>query len=97
MFWTFVVVCHLVQPHIRRMVIDEERKYILTNYEQVKRGSKATNTDHATEFLDLDLKVVTEKPERRTIWNFKHKESQNNFKIQTSETVQFSNCFKNKA
>ena len=84
----FFVVCHLVRPHIRRMVIDEERKYILTNYEQVKRGSKATNTDHATEFLDLDLKVVTEKPERRTIWNFKHKELQNNFKIQTSETVQ---------
>ena len=48
----------------------------LTNYEQVKRGVKATDTDRATEFIDLDLKVVTEKPVRHKIWNFKHKESQ---------------------
>ena len=80
----FFIVCHLVLPHVQRMVIDEERKYILTNYEQVKRGVKATDTDHATEFIDLDLKVVTEKPVRRTIWNFKQKESQEKFRIQTS-------------
>ena len=58
----FFVVCDLVRPHITKMVIDENGKYILTNYEQVKYGGKASSSDHATQYLDLDLKVVTEKP-----------------------------------
>ena len=52
----FFVVCHLVLPHVTRMVVDEEKKFILTNYEQVRKGGKAADTDHATEFIDLDLK-----------------------------------------
>ena len=38
----FFVVCHLVLPHIRRMVIEEERKYILTNYEEVLKQQTLT-------------------------------------------------------
>ena len=77
------------------MVIDEEKKYILTNYEQVRKGGKAADTDHATEFIDLDLKVITEKPIRREIWNMKNQESQNIFKKQTSQTEDFTKCFEN--
>ena len=89
----FFVVCHLVLPHVTRMVVDEEKKFILTNYEQVRKGGKAADTDHATEFIDLDLKVITEKPIRREIWNMKNQESQNIFKKQTSQTVDFTKCF----
>ena len=60
----FFVVCHLVLPHITKMVIDEERKYILTNYEKAKKGGKSCDTDHATEYMELNLKVKTEKPKR---------------------------------
>ena len=91
----FFVVCHLVLPHVKRMVIDEQKKHILTNYEQVKKGGKAADTDHATEYIDLDLKVTSEKPIRKEIWNFKDKDSQEKFK-QTSETLEFTNCFENK-
>ena len=65
------MVCNLVLPHVTRMVIDEEKRFILTNYEQAKKGGKASNTNHATEYLDLRLKVITEKPNRVEVWNFK--------------------------
>ena len=41
------------------------------------------------------MTVSSEKPVRKEIWNFKDKESQNVFKIQTSETKEFSKCFEN--
>jgi hypothetical protein len=91
----FFVVCHLVLPHVTKMVIDEESKYILTNYEKAKRGGKSCNTDHATEYTDVNLKLITEKPTRVEVWNFKNKKAQNNFKIQTSETNYFTSCFDN--
>ena len=91
----FFVVCNLVLPHVTRMVIDEENKYVLTNYKQVKRGGKAANSDHATEYMDLNLKVITEKPKRREIWNFKNKEAQKIFRTLTTETEEFSRCFDN--
>ena len=83
----FFVVCNLVFPHLKRMVVDEAKKYVLTNYEQVQRGGKAADSDHATEFMDLDLKVKTEKIKRLELWNFKDKEAQARFKVQTSETL----------
>ena len=75
------------------MVIDEDGRHILTNYEQVRQRGKATDSDHATEYLDLEMKIVTEKPSRNEIWNFKSEESQKTFKKNTSETNEFTNCF----
>ena len=91
----FFIVCHLVLPHVKRMVIDVDRKYVLTNYKQARNGGKAADSDHATEFIDIDLKLSFDKPERRELWNFKNKESQEKFKILTSETDELSKCFKN--
>ena len=91
----FFIVCHLMLPHIKRMVIDVDKKFVLTNYEQAHKGGKASDSDHATEYLDFDLKVIKEKPDRRLIWNFKNKEAQSKFKLMTSETLEFTNCFNN--
>ena len=77
------------------MVIDENKKHVLTNYRGVKKGIKATDTDHFTEYLDIDLQLITKKPVRREIYNFKDKESQCVFENITSNTQEFSNCFKN--
>ena len=76
----FFLVCNLVLPHVTKMVIDEEQKHILTNYEQVKRGGKATDTDHNTLYMDVDLKILTTKPERRVVWNFKNRQYQETFR-----------------
>ena len=83
-------------PHIKRMVIDEEGKHILTNYKKVKSVEKASNTDHATIYVDLDLKIETEKPKRRLIWNLKNKKAQQILKVSTSKTTDFTECFDNK-
>ena len=63
----FFVVCDVVIPHITKMVIDEEGKHVLTNYEQVKYGEKASNSDHATLFVNLDIKIINNKTNRREI------------------------------
>ena len=63
------------------MVIDVDRKYVLTNYKQARNGGKAADSDHATEFINVDLKLSFDKPERRELWNFKNKEAKEKFKI----------------
>ena len=92
----FFLVCNLVLPFVTHMVIDEERKHVLTNYEHVKRGLKANDTDHATLYMDVDLKAISEKPVRKEVWNLKNKKSQETFRKLTSETVEFSKCFESK-
>ena len=91
----FFVVCNMVLPHITKMVIDERKKYILTNYQAVRYGRKATDSDHFTEYMDLDLHIIKEKPVRQEIYNFKNKDCQAQFKTLTSETKAFTNCFQN--
>ena len=76
------------------MQIDERKKYILTNYEQVRKGGKAADTDHATQILDIKLTISSEKPERRELYNFKNEENQQKFKNATTNTNNFTNCFK---
>ena len=93
----FFVVCERVLPFVQKMVIDEEKQNILTNYKAVRSGGVAVDSDHLTQIMDLDLKYVSEKPQRVEIFNFKEKEAQILFKKLTSETDVFSNCFLNKS
>ena len=48
----FFVVCNRVLPFVKKMVIDDKKEYILTNYQAARGVGKATNTDHFTEYLD---------------------------------------------
>ena len=91
----FFMICNRVLPFLTKMVIDEKKKYVLTNYQAVKRTGKAIDSDHNTQYMDLDLKIESIKPERIEMYNFKDKEGQNLFKQISSETSLFSNCFKN--
>ena len=75
------------------MIIDEGRNYILTNYQNVRRGGEAVDSDHFTQVLDLDLDFVSEKPSRVEIYNFKDEEGQQKFHKLTSDTSDFSKCF----
>ena len=63
------------------------------NYKAVKKGGKATNSDHFTEYLDVDLDFSVEKPERVEVFHFKDKEAQAKFKDLTTSTEDFSKCF----
>ena len=48
-----------------------------------------------TTVLKLNLKVSPEKPEKIEIFNFKDKEGKARFKINTTNTTDFTNCLKN--
>ena len=75
------------------MVIDERKQYILTNDKTAKKGGKAIDSDHFTQYMDIGLKLISEKPERIEIFDFKDQISQKNFRKSTSETDEFTNCF----
>ena len=90
----FFVICNKILPFLSKMVIDERKKHILTNYQRVKRDGKASDSDHYTQYMDLNLKYESIKPERIEIYNYKNKEGQKRFNRITSETSEFSNCFK---
>ena len=89
----FFIVCSSVLPFVSRMIIDENRHYPLTNYKAAKKDGRAIDSDHFTEYLDLDIEITKEKPDRQEIFNFKDKKSQELFKKITSETKQFTDCF----
>ena len=135
----FFVVCSRILPYVKKMVIDENKKYILTNYKTAKgtehtcdkcnekfKGrkfinvhkrvhtnhkpnvckrcgkmffnvSKATDSDHNTAYMDLDLKIEHSKPKREEFFNFKNTKGQEIFKKITSNTSDFSKCFQNES
>ena len=93
----FFVICDRVLPFVTKMVIDEGKKHVLTNFEQVRKGGEAIDSDHHTQYMDLELEIESEKPERVEIYNFKKEEGQQKFKQLTSETSAFSDCFKTEA
>ena len=72
----FFLVCDRVLPFLKKMVIDEAKRYILTNYQNVKKGGEAVDSDHFTQYMDIDLQFESEKPRRIEIYNFKEREAQ---------------------
>ena len=90
----FFIVCDKVRPYLTKMVIDESRQHVLTNFNPIRTGGKAIESDHNTEFLKLNLQCQKRKQERVELFNFKNVECQENFQILTSQTKKFSDCFK---
>ena len=90
----FFIVCDKVRPFLKKMVIDEARQHVLTNFNPIRAGGKAIETDHNTEFLRLNIQYQKKKQDRVELFNFKNVESQENFLTLTSQTQNFSDCFK---
>ena len=74
----------------------ESKKKAFWTFFVVCSTGKAIDSDHYIEFLDLNLEFTKEKPQREEIFNFKVNKSQEAFKILTSETKEFTNCFNGK-
>ena len=79
------------------MVIDERKNYNLINYQNVRRGGVAVDSDHYTQYMNLDLKFESETQVRVEMYNFKNKLGQEKFKKIMSETNNFSKCFESDA
>lgn len=93
----FFLVCSRVLPHVKKMVIDEEKEFVLTNYRKAKFGGKSTDSDHFTQYMDVELQIENTKPEKNEIYNFRNKESQKLFMQMTSKTTEFTKCFETNA
>ena len=89
----FFVVCASVLPYITKMVIDEKKQHVLTNYHSAKKNGKATDSDHMTQYMDVNLNFIDMKPERQEMLNYKDTEGQAMFREITSYTNDFSKCF----
>ena len=53
----FFVVCRKVLPYVKKMIIDEKKEFILTNYERARFNGKSIDTDHFTQYIDLDIAI----------------------------------------
>ena len=84
------VICDKIIPYATRMVIDERRE----NYSSVRKIGRVIESDHNSLFLHLNLLFEKIKEERLEVFQFRNKESQQVFKTLTSDTRDFTNCFK---
>ena len=89
------IVCNKMLPFIKKMIIDEPRVHVLTNFNPIKTKGRSIETDHNTEILELELCYQKRRQERKEIFNFKNQECQEVFFNITSETSDLTGCFKN--
>merc|ERR1712105_371902 len=57
----------------------------------------AIDVDHMTIYMDINIAYDQIKPERMEIFNFKESEGQKKFKMFTTNTNKFSECFVKKS
>ena len=89
----FFVVCNIARSFISKMIIDEDRQYSLTNYQNVNKNGKITQSDHEVQILEFDIKFPQIKKTREEFYNFKNVEGQIKFKQLSDKTSRFTNCF----
>ena len=89
------VTCDRILPFIKWMTVDEKRETVLTNYSLVKKVGRVIESDHNPVKIEVNLSFTKAKPERIDIFQFKNRFSQQEFKRLTTDTTEFSDCFKN--
>ena len=67
------LVCERILPFVQKMFIDEKRESPLTNFSNILRGKKITETDHNKLELYLSIKAPITKPRREELFNLKTK------------------------
>ena len=87
----FFVVCEHVLPFVTKMEIDNHKNHTLTNF---KQGEDSVDSDHLPLVMNVNLETVTKKTEKIEILDTNNKKQKLNFKINTTETEDFTNCFK---
>ena len=77
----FVIVSDDLVTNVLSMMIDDERKHVLTKLTKTKSGIKKVESDHNTILTKLIIKwKLDEKETKREIFNLKNKECQIRFK-----------------
>ena len=90
----FIIVFVELEDFLDKMIIDDERKLVLTKFSHTKNGLKKTESDHNILFAQFDILCNTKSNKiRRQIFNFKNKKSIEDFKHISNITDKFNDCF----
>ena len=84
----FFIVCNKILPFILKMVIDEERKFSLTNF-----NGKKTDSDHFTLLCKFKFSVFRNVEERVEMFNFKNRKCQEVFNQKSTSRMELKMCF----
>ena len=52
----FFVVCDKVLPFVTKIIIDEEKNFVLKNYKAVRNGKVSVDSDHNTMIMEVSLR-----------------------------------------
>ena len=89
----FYVVCSRLLSYVSKMTIDNDNRFSLTNYYNVKRGGTANDSDHFTVILNIALQLCPLRQQKRVIYNFKNISCQKKFTEMTKNSKAFKECF----
>ena len=90
----YVVTCEEMSSYLQNMMIDDQRKYVLTKFSKQNGRGKNIESDHNPIFVSFNLTYNVKKPvHRREIFDFKSKEGQKKYFNVTSLSSKFSSCF----
>ena len=93
----YFLVCQNFYLMINSMIIDEERKYVLTKYTKKKCNSFITESDHNPLIIDIDVFWNSKiKPDRTEIFNLRNAECQDSFFRHTNNSDILTKCLINK-
>ena len=91
----FFMINDKLRPFSEKMKIDEERKFCLSNFAQIKKNGRVIETDHNAMIAEFDLKVKKQNPDREEMFNLKNNSCQEAFKNETENNPGLLNSFKN--
>ena len=75
------------------MIIDEKREFCMSNFAQLKKNKRVTESDHNGLILELAIQFSYKKLERQEMFNLKNKECQEAFKSETEINQDLLKCF----
>ena len=86
----YIIVCDFLLEHFQRMIIDDERNYVLTKYNKLSKSE----SDHNLLFARFGITYAREAIRtKREIFNFKNTECQKSFFEVTDNSNKLSSCF----
>lgn len=81
----FFIMNEKMKQFLKKMKIDEDKEFGLMNFAQMKKNGRIIETDHNGLIVDMELKVVRGKPERRELFNLRNKACQEAFYQETEQ------------
>ena len=69
----FFLVNDKLSPFLKSMIVDEKREFPLSNFSQIKKNKRVTETDHNGLILELEITFSAKKAERQEMFNMKKK------------------------